>query len=255
MFRAARLIVSADRLLGPEPDLDRPRGLDPDRRASVVLWSSAVLLILLLFQGGFPTPGSFRSAWTDWNPWSLEARLYWSVWGYLFYMVIPVAIIVAVFRESPGRYGLRIYLTPRTAALYAGMVLLMAPLLYWASTQPSFLIRYPFARDLSSPGEIALWETVYVARFVALEFFFRGFLLFGVEERLGRVNAIAVSTIPYAMVHFAKPFPEALGALIAGAVLGWLALRTRSIAGGVVVHGTIALGMDLLALWRNGTLG
>ena len=63
-----------------------------------------------------------------------------------------------------------------------------------------------------------------------------------------------MSTIPYAVVHYAKPFPEAMGAVVAGLVLGWLALRTRTIVGGVIVHGTIALAMDLLALWRRGLL-
>jgi membrane protease YdiL (CAAX protease family) len=52
------------------------------------------------------------------------------------------------------------------------------------------------------------------------------------------------------MVHFGKPLPEVLGAVVAGLVLGAMALRTRSIWGGVAVHLGVAWTMDLLALWR-----
>ena len=50
------------------------------------------------------------------------------------------------------------------------------------------------------------------------------------------------------MIHYHKPLPEALAAIVAGLVLGEVAQRTRSIAGGVIVHIGVALTMDLLAL-------
>jgi membrane protease YdiL (CAAX protease family) len=59
---------------------------------------------------------------------------------------------------------------------------------------------------------------------------------------------------PYCMIHFGKPWPEAAAALPAGLVLGTLALGTRSIASGVVLHVTVALGMDLMALAQQGAL-
>ena len=66
-------------------------------------------------------------------------------------------------------------------------------------------------------GRLVLWEVARGLRFVALEFFFRGYLLFALEERFGN-HAIAVSAMPYAVVHFGKPFPEALGAIISGVI-------------------------------------
>jgi membrane protease YdiL (CAAX protease family) len=41
---------------------------------------------------------------------------------------------------------------------------------------------------------------------------------------------------------------ETFGAIIAGIVLGTLALRTKSIWGGVLIHVGVALTMDLLAV-------
>lgn len=54
----------------------------------------------------------------------------------------------------------------------------------------------------------------------------------------------------YKAREYHKPLPEAMGAIVAGVVLGWLALRTRSIWGGVLLHVAVALSMDALALWR-----
>jgi len=242
-----------DRIFGPVPDLPRPRALGAERRAEIVLWSAAVLLVLLVFRAGFSQPGDLNPAWRGWTDLSLNGRLYWASWGFVFYLLIPVLIVLVWFRESPARYGLRLYITRRTLLLYLVLAAVMIPALFWASERPSFLVRYPFVRDLDGRRDILVWETIYLGRFVALEFFFRGFLLFGLEERFGRL-AIPVSVIPYAILHFAKPFPEAMGSIVAGGVLGLVALRTRSIFGGALVHITIALSMDLLAMWRKGIL-
>ena len=250
------LVVSAwawaDRVLGPVPNVARPRGLGADRRATFVLWSAAVLIILVLFNGGFDTPGDIYSGWAT-SQEGLSQHLYWVSWGWSLELAIPLAIIVFIFKESPARYGMRWYMTKRTFLVYTGLLAVMAPLLFWASTRGSFLDTYPFVRDLGSDWRvtIAIWEIAYLSRFFCLEFFFRGYPLFGLEEKLG-YTAIAATTVPYAMIHFSKPFPEAMGAIVAGAVLGFLALRTRTIMGGLIIHGTVAVSMDMLALWRQG---
>ena len=56
------------------------------------------------------------------------------------------------------------------------------------------------------------------------------------------------------MIHHGKPMPEAMGALITACVLGYLALKHRSFWLGVALHFTVAITMDLLALWRKGLL-
>ena len=239
-------------VLGPVPDVPRPQGLDADRRATIALWTAAVLIILVLFNGGFDNAGDIYPGWLM-NEDGLAHHLYWVSWGFLFELLVPLAIILLVFRESPARYGVRWYMTKKTFILYATLLSVMLPLLLWASTRQSFLDTYPFVRDLGSNWQrtIAIWEVAYIMRFVTLEFFFRGYLLFALEEKLG-YTAIAATTVPYAMIHFSKPFPEAMGAIVAGAVLGFLALRTRTIVGGLIIHCTVAVSMDMLALWRLG---
>ena len=86
---------------------------------------------------------------------------------------------------------------------------------------------------------------------MAIEFFFRGVLAIGLADRLGDV-AILVATIPYLAIHFVKPAPEALASIAGGLVMGYLAVRTRSIWWGVGLHIAVALLMDVLSLGHKG---
>jgi membrane protease YdiL (CAAX protease family) len=60
--------------------------------------------------------------------------------------------------------------------------------------------------------------------------------------------------VPYNMIHYGKPMPEALVAIVGGLVLGSLSLKTRSIWWGAALHCAIAATMDLLALWHAGVV-
>ena len=84
-----------------------------------------------------------------------------------------------------------------------------------------------------------------------MEFFYRGFCLFRFE-RLAPGFAIFIMVIPYALLHIHKPFPEAMGSIVAGLVLGALALKSRSIWPGVLIHCTVAFCMDWFALIHSG---
>lgn len=112
---------------------------------------------------------------------------------------------------------------------------------------------YPFFRGAyrASFQEIFIWETAYLMQFVALEFFFRGFLVLGLERLMGRL-AIWIAVIPYCMIHYHKPPLEAFAAIAAGIILGELSQRTRTILGGAVIHMSVAFTMDMLALGRFG---
>jgi len=56
-----------------------------------------------------------------------------------------------------------------------------------------------------------------------------------------------VMIVPYCMIHFHKPVAEVCGAVFAGIVLGTLAMATRSIWCGVLIHLSVAWSMDALA--------
>jgi membrane protease YdiL (CAAX protease family) len=136
------------------------------------------------------------------------------------------------------------------------MFVVMLPTVLVVSGAASFQARYPFYQ--MAPGEPLApffwqWEFFYFLQFFSLEFFFRGFMVHGLKHRFGYYT-VFVMCVPYCMIHFHKPLPEALAAIIAGVILGTLSLKSRSILLGVAIHYSVAITMDLAALWRKGLL-
>ncbi len=181
----------------------------------------------------------------------LHRLLYWVAATLLFYGALPALCVRLVFKEPLADYGLRLQGFWRHAPLYGALYAAVLPLVAFAAWQPAFRQTYPFyGRAHLDPAGWIVWEAAYAAQFLALEFFFRGFLLQATRARLGWYSVL-VMTIPYCMIHFGKPTVETLGAVVAGIVLGTLALWTRSIWPGVLVHVSVAWTMDLLAVWAK----
>ncbi len=165
----------------------------------------------------------------------------------------PVWLFWKIFqRDLPHFYGVRregFHLRP-----YLWMLALMVPAIVWASFQPGFLSVYPLLRPEAAarahvgPATVAfgLHEIFYALRFIGVEIFFRGFMVLGLVRWFGSSTLLPMVVL-YAIWHFGKPFPEALGSIFGAYVLGLLALRTRSIFGGILIHMGIALLMDLAA--------
>ena len=114
-----------------------------------------------------------------------------------------------------------------------------------------FVNHYPFYKLAGrSWFDLLAWELLYLSQFVFLEFFFRGFILQALRPAMG-ANAVWVMCVPYLMIHFPKLWLEATGAILFGLFLGILALQSRSIWGGVLVHAGVAVSMDIAALLRK----
>jgi membrane protease YdiL (CAAX protease family) len=80
----------------------------------------------------------------------------------------------------------------------------------------------------------------------AVEFMFRGFILFGLKERLGG-GAVLVQMVPFALLHLHKPGLEAAGCVISGIYFGYLAWRTDSLWPVYIIHCVAALSMIVFA--------
>jgi membrane protease YdiL (CAAX protease family) len=179
---------------------------------------------------------------------------FWAVVMIVTYVLPPVLVIRFVFRERIRDYGLRIRGMSAHVRVYFVLFGIAFPLLVAASYSSSFQERYPFYHPIAGQAlgpNLYWWWLLYWSQFVALEFFFRGFMVQGLAPRLGWA-AIFAMVVPYNMLHYGKPMPEALAAIVGGIVLGTLAMKTKSIWLGASLHISIALTMDLLALWHLG---
>jgi membrane protease YdiL (CAAX protease family) len=179
----------------------------------------------------------------------LYPHLWWAAWTIGLFLVVPAVLVLVVFRDRLRDYGLTLAIKRRYWWLYLGMFAAVFPLVLYAASRPDFQAVYPFYRGAhqATVGAIVAWEIAYLTQFFALEFFFRGFLVLGLGRVIGRAS-IWLAMVPYCMIHYHKPPLEAFAAIVAGVVLGEVAYRTRSIAGGVIVHVGVAATMELLAL-------
>ncbi len=260
--RWARVFSLIDREAAAERAALSPEARDADdRRVRQLLVVAAVLLVLGYTVGDIPFFMDRCGALLKRSPRlerysELIGYTYWAFAKILGYGLLPLLHIL-LRGESARDYGLRMEpARPAAAAavphlpwlrtylvLFAGIL----PFLVAASFSGSFRMTYPFYRLAGrSWFDFLAWEAQYLSTFVAVEFFFRGYLLFGLRRVFGS-HALFIAMVPYCMIHVLKPAAEALGSIAAGILLGLLALSTGSLWCGVLLHVSVALSMDVLS--------
>ena len=241
-------------------------------RTAVILVTSALALTVIAFLRNGSEPGwlltTLRAGGLDGTADTIGDALaadgnaafnrlaMWAVVSVAGYVVLPVIAVKLVLRERLRDYGLIAMGTLRSWKPYAVLFAVSVPFIVLASFRTGFQVRYPFY-DLGA-GEawwpyLWAWWGLYAVQFMALEFFFRGFMVHGLKLRLG-ITAVFVMVVPYTMIHFNKPMLEAIAAIVGGTVLGLLSLKTGSVWWGAALHIAIAATMDLLALGQAGLL-
>lgn len=190
----------------------------------------------------------------------------------------PLVVVLLFLRQSPSEFGLAAGERRIGLAWVAAGYFIMLPIVIVASRGDAFTAFY--ARRIAQPLAIANWwpsqlpphpnltafvyyEVVMGLYFFCWEFFFRGFLLFGLARgsRVGAWGAIVLQTIPFTLLHWSpvagasKPGMETFGAALGGPLLGYLALRTGSFFYGFLIHWLMAATLDLIVVWPFLTAG
>ena len=121
------------------------------------------------------------------------------------------------------------------------------------SRMPDFRAEYPLYHAAGqSLGVFIVYELCYAVYYFGWEFFFRGFMLFGLAGAVGAANAVLIQTIPSTLAHIGKPTPEVLAAVAAGLVFGAVALRTRSVLYVFLLHYLIGVTLDVFIVFGPG---
>jgi membrane protease YdiL (CAAX protease family) len=241
--------------------LDQWRAIDAETErapgeAGTTSWKVLVILVVCAVSLTIQEYIGDRGAWERWFPsqgrldsyYELKGFAWWSSWRVIGYVIMPIITILAMRGERLRDYHFSLKGFTKHLWIYVLLFTLITPAVMVASTTASFRHTYPFYRMANrSYFDLWTWESFYGAQFVSLEIFFRGFLLNGLRRAFG-ANAIFVMIVPYCMIHYGKPLPETLGAIGAGLILGTIAMRTKSIWGGVLIHIGVAMTMDVLAL-------
>jgi hypothetical protein len=245
--------AAADRAREPAAAFDA-------RRARGILIVAAVLLALgysfgdrpfferTLLPRLFTGHELFRARYAE-----LLTFTYWAWAKVLGYGLLPL-LYLRLRGDKISDYGLRATARPDTLPwrrTYLWLFALILPAVAVVSTTQGFQATYPFYKQTGrSLFDFFAWEAQYLCTFIAVEFFFRGYLLFGLRRLLGSLS-IFVAMLPYCLIHVLKPPSEALGSIFAGILLGTLALRTGSVWCGVLLHVSVAFSMDVLSAWQG----
>ncbi len=206
---------------------------DPDRRILVWLVSGAVCLTVAgsIHEGSLSLP--------------LPKVPYFSPGLVLGHLVLPMALMPFLGKNPLRYFGLGNWrdVLPWTAAFLVVVIASNVAL----SFLPSFRAYYG-TYPKTHPAEFAANVLAVIA---AGEFFFHGFLLFPLHDRVGWYAAPA-ATIPYVVVHVGKPLPELFESIVFGLALCWIAVRARSVLYGILIHYTLALTAPAINGWIHG---
>ena len=176
--------------------------------------------------------------------------IYWFVGDFLTFFILPTLIIVFLLKDKLKNFGLQTGDHKSGIKISIYFIIIMVVISWFASSSPSFGETYPMLqRTKESWNLFFIYEAALFLYVFAWEFIWRGFMLFGLEEKFG-YYAVLIQMIPFVILHNGKPYMETFGAIIGGIALGILAFRTRSFIYCVIVHISVMFTVDLLSVLR-----
>ena len=186
--------------------------------------------------------------------WNLHEMVFVAKCHFFFHQMtislIGLSIVKLMFRKWVDfDYGLRAKW--KTLKPYFLVLTIVSPLIIGASFFPDFQRAYPQYKpwnfhdvfNLTIGQRAAIFEACYSTGFVAVEAIFRGALAMTMIKIMGPRAVLAMASF-YCMFHFGKPAGEAVGAFFGGYALGVLAIHSRSVLGGLIVHLGVAMLME-----------
>ncbi len=171
---------------------------------------------------------------------------------FLFF-VVPMLVILILFRENPVRYGFGIGKWREGLVWLAVVCPLLVVTMWFVMRSNSQLREYygqAFYGGLHSDKAVhrhLLMIYVSLLLLMPWEFLWRGFFLFGVARVTGPGPAILFQAIPFALLHIGKPEIETITTVFSGIGFGFVAWRTQSFLYPLLIHVSLLLPTNLLA--------
>jgi membrane protease YdiL (CAAX protease family) len=148
----------------------------------------------------------------------------------IYFVILPILTITVILRRNPLDFGLRLG-NFKVSSFYVIATLIVAlPILYIAS-RSSLLANY-YTLPQFDVVKYCLETTVFL---FSWEFLFRGFLLFGLKEKL-KESSILVQMVPFVLLHFGKPEIETISTILTGIYFGYVAYRGNSFWPAFIIH-------------------
>jgi uncharacterized protein len=212
-----------------------------DARPGLILIFATILITVHRYFGSFEFAQESFPGISEYR-----AAIFTYLCAFILLGVVPAVTVKFIYRESLVEYGFSI--GDLKAGLYSILFLFpfIALLLYLASNTTEMINYYPINKEAgSSLFSFTRFEFFRVLLFyTGWEFFFRGFLLFGLEKYVGSFLAICIQTIPSCLWHIGMPSGEIFSSILGGILFGVIALKTRSILYPFILHSLIGVTLD-----------
>lgn len=214
----------------------------------IILLSAPVLLTIYRYHG-FPDTfdtNSYSGSASD----TVQRIIQFAVFFFLTFL-IPFLYAVFVMKVKLSDLGFGAGNFKQGLRFLIFIPVLVLPAIYFAAKMPDVQSEYPLAKSLmTDQTHLIVYQFAYIILYyIAWEFYFRGFLLFGLKDRFGVVNAILIQTISSCLIHIGKPEGEIVGSIIIGIIFGVIAIKTRSIWYVFLIHASIGVLLDLFIIY------
>ncbi len=150
--------------------------------------------------------------------------------GAIYYGLLPLLSIIFVLRKNPLDFGLRL----GNVKIWGFHLLVACPvifLLIWLGASTEAVQKYYASQNFNLPGFLVGAVVVLIP----WEFIFRGFMLFGLKDKL-KEKAILVQMIPFALLHIGKPEAETISCIFSGIYFGYICYRGKSYWPAFLIH-------------------
>jgi len=223
-----------------------------NRNVYIILLSAPVLLTLYWYHGDIK---SFVSIFKyNGDPELLD--FFASVWQFFvfFFLMLVLPLMYIKFRMKKKIKDFGFGLGDRKFGFRLVLIvipLIILPIMYFASGMEDLQNEYPLSKAIIKRHDlIFIYEILYIILYyITWEFYFRGFLLFGLKNKFGATAAILIQTISSCLIHLGKPEGEIIGSIIIGILFGYIALRTKSIWYVFLMHAAIGVLIDLFIIF------
>jgi uncharacterized protein len=225
----------------------------PEVRAAVVLGLAPFLLITWKVFGDPKVLRQVPAVLVLWDDPAATGAVYSFVACFLLMGVIPALVVKLVFRQSLAEYGVRLGNAKRT---FRSMAMLVPPFIlggYLGAQDAGVTAQYPVNPHAGNSLEMFAWHAAaYLLFYLGWEFFFRGFMQFGLRPSMGDANAILVQVLASVLLHIGKPTTECYLSIFGGVLWGVLAFRTRSLLSGLSQHYALGVSLDwFICFWSR----
>jgi hypothetical protein len=195
-------------------------------------------------------------------PWDHELISFWA--GAFLLVIIPILIIRFGFKQPLSRYGLGLPPKNRSAlavVTFFTLTIISLPFFLLGTNDVEMQNTYPLFRgNFVNIWQFLLFQLTYLPFFIAIEFIFRGYLLFGLagvkdDEVEGgggghpgifyfHKYAILIQMLSYTAWHLGKPTAELWGTLVWGLSAGATAYACRSVWPVIFSHWILNIFLD-----------